>query len=54
VSVAPLPLPPWETAPRNHCTGGGVGPRTSLKVIEKRKIIASAGNRTLTPQPSSP
>jgi len=34
---------PWRGT---HCIGGWVDPTASLKVVVKRKVCASGGNRT--------
>jgi hypothetical protein len=45
-------LTPRERGPDTHCVGSWAGPRASLDVKEKRKVV-SAGNRTLDVQTDS-
>ena len=42
-----------RTPPPTHWTGGWVGFRGPLKVLENRKPLASVGNRTSTPRLSN-
>jgi hypothetical protein len=42
---------PREIVSYTHWIGGWVGPRTGLDVVEKRNILAPAGNPTLAIQP---
>jgi hypothetical protein len=50
VSFTPRPLCSQGKIPRYHWVVGWVGPRAGLDAVTKRKILASAGNRTLDVQ----
>jgi hypothetical protein len=42
---------PWGQCPGTHLKGSCVGPRVRLDVVVKRKILASARNRSLDVRP---
>jgi hypothetical protein len=37
-SFTALPCYPWETAPGTHWTGGWMGPRAGVDIMEKRRV----------------
>jgi len=47
VSFMLWPLYPWERTSNTHCWVSCVGPKSSLEVVGKRKILALARNQTL-------
>jgi hypothetical protein len=47
-------LTPGETTPCTNFTGGWVGPKAGLDVMEKRKLLIPIGNRTPAHRSSSP
>ena len=40
ISLKPWPSYPWEKIPSTYLTGGWMGPRAGLDVLEKRKILS--------------
>jgi hypothetical protein len=44
----------WERAPGTHWTGGWVGPRAGLDIVEKRKISCHYRESNPGRQPCSP